>query len=155
MERPYLTAGGDFGIKINGFRLDVENHGKTPAFITGYDMKFATLATLQQETKQGKKPRELVKNRYRNMDGISPNGARKQIFTKIFIKPGKDVIYGAVYYRDAILGKYYKTRFLLRIESSRDIPGYGLTRLDRVEDVHEAYWDWDYPRKGSNDESGG
>src|SRR5690349_11137817 len=39
MERPYLTAGGDFGTQ-NGFRLDVENHGKTPAFITGYDIKF-------------------------------------------------------------------------------------------------------------------
>ena len=42
MERPYVTGGGDFenewGKEL--FRLDVENHGKTAAFMTGYDLQF-------------------------------------------------------------------------------------------------------------------
>ena len=51
MERPYVTGGGDFenewGKEL--FRLDVENHGKTAAFMTGYDLQFAKLADLQTE----------------------------------------------------------------------------------------------------------
>src|SRR5215813_9541385 len=44
-ETPYVTGGGDF-VKTNGvelFRLDVENHGKTPAFMIAYDIQFARL----------------------------------------------------------------------------------------------------------------
>src|SRR5216684_1248754 len=45
MEMPYVTGGGDFEKeKQTGrelFRLDVENHGKTAAFMTGYDLQFA------------------------------------------------------------------------------------------------------------------
>ena len=83
------------------------------------------------------------------MDGISPGGARKNVFTGISIEPDKDVIYGAVYYRDAILGDEHDSRFLLRIAPSRDIPGEGLTRLDGVKDVSEKYWDWDYKKKAN------
>jgi hypothetical protein len=81
------------------------------------------------------------------MDGISPGGARKNIFTQISIEPEKDVIYGAVYYRDPILGEDHHSRFLLRIAPSRDIPGEGITRLDGVKDVSEEYWSWDYKKK--------
>jgi hypothetical protein len=146
MERPYLTGGGDFETK-RGFRLDVENHGKTPAFMTGYDIRFAKLAELEEETRQNKEIRPLCKNHFRHMDGISPAGARKNIFTQISIEPDKDVIYGAVYYRDPILGEDHHSRFLLRIAPSRDIPNEGLTRLDGVKDVSEEYWSWDYKRK--------
>jgi hypothetical protein len=146
MERPYLTGGGDFETK-RGFRLDVENHGKTPAFMTGYDIRFAKLKELEEETKQNKAIRRLCKNRFRHMDGISPGGARKNIFTQIPIESDADIVFGAVYYRDAILGDEHDSRFLLRIAPSRDIPGEGLTRLDGVKDVSEKYWDWDYPNK--------
>ena len=149
MERPYLTAGGDFDKKM-GFRLDVENHGKTPAFMTGYDIRFATLAELIGETKQKKPIRPLEKNRFRHMDGISPTGARKYVFTNIPIKPDKDVIYGAVYYRDPILGEDHHSRFLLRIAPSWDIPGNGITRLDGVKGVSEDYWSWDYEKKAQS-----
>ena len=144
MERPYLTGGGDFEAK-RGFRLDVENHGKTPAFMTGYDIRFAKLEELKEEERQHKKPRCLCKNRFRHMDGISPEGVGN--FTGISIEPDKDVVYGAVYYRDAILGDEHDSRFLLRIAPSREDPGEGLTRLDCVKDVSEKYWDWDYPGK--------
>jgi hypothetical protein len=151
MERPYLTAGGDFDKKM-GFRLDVENHGKTAAFITGYDIRFAKLAELEEDKRQNKEPRPLEKNRFRHMDGISPTGARKYVFTHIPIEPSADVIYGAVYYRDPIHGKEHHSHFLLRIASSWDIPGHGITRLDRVKEVHEDYWSWDH-RKASSQPS--
>lgn len=145
VERPYLTGGGDFNKKMF-FRLDVENHGKTAAFMTGYDVRFAKLAELIDEAKQDKPVRPLERNRFRHMDGISPTGARKYVFTNIPIEPGADVIYGAVYYRDPILGDDHDSRFLLRIAPSWDIPGHGITRLDGVKDVSEGYWSWDYQR---------
>jgi len=107
MERPYLTAGGDFDKKM-GFRLDVENHGKTPAFMTGYDLRFAKLAELEEETRQHKEPRTLERNRFRHMDGISPTGGRKNVFTRIPIEPDADIVFGAVYYRDPILGEEHE-----------------------------------------------
>jgi len=79
-----VTGGGDF-VKTNGvelFRLDVENHGKTPAFMTGYDLQFAKLAELQEEERQKKKLRLLREKHFSHMDGISPTGARKNIFTQ-------------------------------------------------------------------------
>ena len=80
------------------------------------------------------------------MDGISPTGARKNVFTRIPIEPNADIVFGAVYYRDPILGEEHDSRFLLRIAPSRDIPGYGITRLDGVKDVSEDYWSWDYKK---------
>lgn len=141
-ESPYVTGGGDFDGKT-GFRLDVENHGKTPAFMTGYDLQFAKLADLQQEELQGKEPRRVRPQHFRHIDGISPQGGRKQIFTKIPIPKDADVVFGAVWYDDPILGGEHHSRFILRINSTRDIPGHGLTRLD-VDGVNRKYWDWDY-----------
>jgi hypothetical protein len=80
MERPYVTGGGDFENKtgLELFRLDVENHGKTAAFMTGYDLQFAKLAELQKDPTV----RDVRKNHFRHMDGISPQGARKIIRTQ-------------------------------------------------------------------------
>lgn len=145
LERPYVTGGGDF-VKTNGvelFRLDVENHGKTAAFMTGYDLQFAKLEELQEEERKKEKARRVDKSR-RHIDGISPAGARKNIFTQIPKEEGADVVFGAVWYKDPILGKEeHHSRFILRIAPRRDIPGEGLTRLD-VKDVSDEYWSWDY-----------
>jgi hypothetical protein len=119
------------------FRLDVENHGKTPAFMTAYDLRFAKSADLISD--RTIKP---VCPRYRHMDGISPTGARKEIFTQIPLETDADVVYGAVWYRDPILKKTYRSRFLLRIAPTRDIRGEGLTRLDVDRRLSSVYWQW-------------
>lgn len=141
IETPYLTGGGDFVRRYSGspelFRLDVENHGKTPAFMTAYDLRFAKSADLISDPTI-----KSVSPRYRHMDGISPTGARKNIFTQIPMEADADVVYGAVWYRDPILHKTYRSRFLLRIAPTRDIRGEGLTRLDVDERVNSEYWKW-------------
>jgi hypothetical protein len=142
MERPYVTGGGDFenewGKEL--FRLDVENHGKTAAFMTGYDLQFANLAVLQKEHPT---VRPVCENKFRHIDGISPQGARKVIRTQRKKPCGDDVVFGAIYYRD-IFNRPHRSRFILRIAPSRDIPREGLTRLD-VEGVSDEYWSWDIP----------
>jgi hypothetical protein len=147
IEPPYVTGGGDFVRKtgVELFRLDVENHGKTPAFMTAYDLQFAKLADLQEEERQKKKPRPLREKhcRFRHIDGMSPTGGRKEIFTQIPLEPDADVVFGAVWYEDPILGDEHHSRFILRIAPTRDIPGEGLTRLD-VKGVSRDYWSWDY-----------
>ena len=52
--RAYLVGGGDFDTdreqfvvdenRNQLFRVEVENHGSTPAFLVGFDVKFDTLA---------------------------------------------------------------------------------------------------------------
>lgn len=156
METPYLSGGGDFVRKDHGgvelFRLDIENHGKTAAFITGYDLQFAKLAELQEEERKGQEPRP-VNQTHRHIEGISPRGARKNVFTQTPMKEDADVVFGAVYYDDPILGEEHHTRFILRIAPTRDIPGHGLTRLD-VAGVNRGYWSWDYDPKKQADASG-
>jgi hypothetical protein len=143
MERPYVTGGGDFenewGKEL--FRLDVENHGKTAAFMTGYDLQFAKLADLQTEYP---KVRPVRENQFRHIDGISPQGARKEIRTQRQKSGDDDVVFGAVYYRD-IFDRPHHSRFILRIAPWREIPGEGLTRLD-VKGVSTEYWSWDIPK---------
>lgn len=121
--------------------MDVENHGKTPAFMTAYDLRFAKLADLVADNTI-----RCIEPRYRHMDGISPTGGRKNIFTQIPMEADADIVYGAVYYEDPIRGKPHYSRFLLRIAPTRDIPGEGLTRLDVDERVSRKYWSWDYQK---------
>jgi hypothetical protein len=80
------------------------------------------------------------------MDGISPTGTRKEIFTQIPMEADADIVYGAIYYEDPIRGKEHYSRFMLRIATSRDIPGEGLTRLDVDQRVSRENWTWDYRR---------
>lgn len=136
-DRAWLTAGGDFESKTGTelFRLDIENHGKTAAFLLGYDVQTARLAELA-----GKALARKVACRHRHIDGISPDGARKQIPTGIGKPPDADVVFGAVWYRD-VWGQEHVSRFLLRIAATRDIPNHGLTRLD-AEGVSADYWSW-------------
>jgi hypothetical protein len=144
MERPYVTGGGDFENETGKelYRLDVENHGKTPAFMIAYDLQFAKLEELRKEYPAA---RSVRLKHYRHIDGLSPQGARKVIRTKIEKTQGDDAVYGAVWYED-IWGDEHFSRFILRIAETRDIPKEGLTRLD-VKCVSRDYWSWDYPKK--------
>jgi hypothetical protein len=140
VERAYLTGGGDVvennaGVEV--FRLDVENHGKTPAFMFAYDVQFAKLVNLQGESSA----RE-VRPQHRHIDGLSPGGARKKIRTSVGRADDDDAVFGAVWYED-IWGDTHLSRFILRIAPEPDIKGEGLTRVD-VDGVHEDYWGWDY-----------
>lgn len=150
IERAYLTTGGDFENTSSDdlnpladpppgrefFRLDIENHGKTAGFITAFDIRFGDdTLTLQTADIQPVSPSR------RHIDGISPNGARKEIPTQIEKPPGATLVFGAVWYRD-IFGAAHCSRFILRIADTRDIPGHGLTRLD-IPGVHGDYWKWD------------
>lgn len=139
MERAYLTSGGDFEERDGwkAFRLDIENHGKTPALVTGYDVRFAVLKQLVEEFPTARP----VCERFRHKDGISPGGARKLVYTGQERNDGDDVVYGAVWYTD-IWGDRYKTRFILRIAETNDIPKHGITRLN-VRGVGKDYSRWD------------
>jgi len=139
-ERAYVTGGGDFENRLGTeyFRLDVENHGKSPAFMTSYDLQFAKLADLRNEHPH---IRDVCENRYRHIDGLSPLGARKVVRTSVSNPPGCDVVFGAVWYED-IFGDAHYSRFILRIATVRDIPNEGLTRLD-IEGVSPRYWERD------------
>ena len=126
-DRAYLSAGGDFERRAGKeyWRLDVENHGLTAAFVTGYAVTFAKLAELQAE----KKPRPPG-GRIDLFDGVSPNGGRRQLPTSIVLPRGFDAVLGAVWYHDVFGGGERVAPFVLRIAARRDIPGHGLTRLD-------------------------
>jgi hypothetical protein len=148
MEAPYVTGGGDFE-SVGGrwfFRLDVENHGKTPAFMTGYDLQFATLAEVKKELKE-------VKENFRHMDGISAHGKRKIIRTERERCYGADMVYGAIFYQDVFKDRYC-SRFLLRVAPWLDIPKEGLTRLDVDTGVSSKYWSWDRPKNKETKNAG-
>jgi hypothetical protein len=108
--------------------------------LTGYDLQFAKLADLQKDTKVW----SVTENRFRHIDGISPQGGRKEIRTQREKASDDDVVFGAIYYSD-IFRRPHHSRFILRIARWRDIPGEGLTRLD-VEGVSSEYWSWDIPK---------
>jgi hypothetical protein len=122
-DRAYLTGGGDVTEQDGEqfFRLDVENHGKTPAQLIAYDVRFAKLAELQAEFPTARR----VRKRFPNVDGISPTGARKKIYTDVKREAAADAVYGAIWYKD-IWGKGHRSRFVLRIAEKRDIEGGGL-----------------------------
>jgi hypothetical protein len=145
-DRAYVSGGGDV-VDRDGkqfFRFDVENHGKTPAFTVAYDVHFAKLAELQKEFP---KARDVCRN-HPHVDGVSPTGARKKIFTEIERKDvNDDVVFGAVWYED-VWGDPHFSRFILRIAEKRNIEGEGLTRLD-VRGVSKDYSSWDYPKRNA------
>jgi hypothetical protein len=145
MERPYVASGGDFendwGKEL--FRLDIENHGKTAAFMVAFDLQFARLKELKEEFPEARK---LRCKHYSHIDSLSPMGARKIVRTQIEKPKDADIIFGCVWYEDIWRAKY-SSRFILRIAATRDIPKEGLTRLSGLEGVSSDYWKWEYPKK--------
>ena len=141
MERPYLGGGGDFENKTGKelYRLDIENHGKTPGFVVAYGLQFAKLEELKKEF-----PRARDVQRRSYIESLSPQGGRREIQTEIEKEGEMDIVFGCVWYED-IWGGKYSSRFILRIAATRDIPGHGLTRLSGIEGVSSDYWKWEYP----------
>jgi hypothetical protein len=99
VDRAYLTGGGDSYTDAAGnmlWRLDVENIGRTAAFLSHYEVQFATVAEAKIEKR--------VHERYRLDDRLAPAGdspsTAKQFKTTIPFQAGKGFVYGAVWYTD-------------------------------------------------------
>jgi hypothetical protein len=130
IERAYLTGGGD--IENRGgrkcFRVDVANYGKTAAFLTHYDVRFA--ASLK-EVQAG--PREICK-RYVFDDRIAPDNKTKVIDYVEIEPPEAEIIYGCFWYTDwRKKDRYF--RFILRV----GITGRTRPDVDRVDDSYRKW----------------
>jgi len=128
VQRPYLTGGGDVDIRAGQrcFRLEVQNNGKTPAFLSHYDVRFETL----DDVRSG--PNAVAK-RHDFVDQIAPD--EKKVLDCIAMPPHAEIIYGAFWYQD-FEKREYIFRFILRIAAD------GHTRPD-VTGVDTSYRFWD------------
>ena len=129
IERAYLTGGGPVKPDEAGgryFRVEVANYGKTPAFLSDFDVRFATM----DQVKASPMP---VSRRLPFDDRIAPGD--EKVLGCIQIPPGTEVVYGAFWYKDW-LKQDHIFRFILRIAEDGD------TRTD-VAGVDESYRHWD------------
>jgi hypothetical protein len=133
VERPYVTGGGYSpnhgpGYGARQFHLEVQNLGKTPAFLTDYDVQLAKLADLTD------RPAREVERRFHYDDRLAP-GEKKEI-DLIPVEPSDaDVVFGAVWYLDWAKERH-EFRFVLRIAGHDTRPD--ISRL-----VHADYSKWD------------
>jgi hypothetical protein len=113
MERAYLGGGGDCQIDPNtgerSFRVEVGNHGKTPAFLTAYGIEFATMAIVRGQLMPVR--RRTHSDQFPPGERHRPVGALRPIPVTV---PPIDIVYGAFWYRD-IWGGPHCYRFILRI----------------------------------------
>jgi hypothetical protein len=135
VERPYVTGGGyspppDHPDTPRTFHLEVQNLGKTPAFLTDYDVRFAYLLDVKKEASARK-----VEPRYAYDDRLAP-GEKKEIAEFTVDPLGANVVYGAFWYLDWDK-KERCFRFVLRIGRRED------TRPDISRQVHPDYSKWD------------
>ena len=130
VERAYLTGGGP-ALTVGGrrfFRIEVENHGKTPAYLCAFDVHFSTL----EEVRDG--PQEVFPVRLYD-DRIKPGAVLKPLDWIPFTRPDADVIYGAFWYQD-LLKRERIFRFILRVDQN-DQTHVGVSGVD------DSYTYWD------------
>ena len=130
VERAYLTGGGP--VRSAGgrrfFRIEVENHGKTPAYLCAFDVHFTTL----KEAQSG--PQEVFPMRLFD-DRIKPGAILKPLDWIEITRSNDDVIYGAFWYQD-LLKREHIFRFILRIDAN-DMTRTGVAGVD------DSYTYWD------------
>jgi hypothetical protein len=137
VERPYVTGGGycrDHG-PVDGakqFHVEVQNLGKTPAFLTDYGVEFAKLAELKAELTD-RRPARSVRRRFEYDDRLA--SSEKKEIGLITVEPGADVLFGAFWYLDWSKDREHEFRFVLRIA--------GDTHPDISRLVHPDYSKWD------------
>jgi hypothetical protein len=123
IEGAYLAGGGDYAKGPTGdflrtedgrrvFRVDVANYGKTPAYLTAFDVQFDSLAAVQ-----GGPRRE---RRIRHEDQIPPGGRSRPIRLEP-IPSGTQVVYGAFWYQD-IWEHEHEFRFVLTLYDTHSLP---------------------------------
>jgi class 3 adenylate cyclase len=127
LERAYLTGGGDVetaeGERL--FRVEVANHGKTPAHLFAFDVRFATLEEVKAELLP-------VDQQHTFDDHIPPNNVTRTIGRVPITRPNADIIFGAFWYRDVRGAPDHVVRFILRVAEDDH------TRSD-VKGVHPDY----------------
>jgi hypothetical protein len=133
VERPYVTGGGYSpnhgpGYGARQFHLEVQNLGKTPAFLTDYDVQFAKLADLTD------RPAREVERRFHYDDRLAPS-EKKEIDLVPLAPSDADVVFGAFWYLDWAKERH-EFRFVLRIAGHDTRPD--ISRL-----VHPDYSRWD------------
>jgi hypothetical protein len=134
-ERPYVTVGGDYKKNASEsvfekdgkrfFRLEVGNYGKTPATLTDYDVRFATLRKVQTTTND-------VCPRWHFPDLLAPGASHKVIRDDIEIDPpDATVVYGAFWYKSPLHEEDRVSCFVLMLRADD-------TWVD-VPDAHTSY----------------
>jgi len=135
VDRAYLTGGGDIDKNATGqdiFRLDIENIGRTAAFVTKYHVQFSTKAQIKKF--RPFKPSHIHDDRLAPAGGDKDSSVRKGIKTPVRKPPNPDFVYGAVWYKDIWRRTHY-FRFILRIHPD------GHTRTD-IEGLDQRYRKW-------------
>jgi hypothetical protein len=134
VERAYLTGGGDV-VNRGGrrcFRVDVANYGKTAAYLTHYEIRFAAkLADVQAE------PRKVYEPQKQHVfdDRIAPDNKTKVIGYEEMDPADAEIIYGCFWYTDWRKKKERYFRFILGVDlTSRTQPD--------VDGVDDSYRDW-------------
>ncbi len=126
-ERPYLTGGGDYqrvpgrlGVVYRDasgnkyFSVDVANYGKTPAFLTHYDVRFAMRAEVQAELLP-------VCRRLRFDDRIAGGDTKPGIDRILIDPPDTQIVYGAFWYQDWQRNEHF-FRFILNLAKNARCP---------------------------------
>src|SRR5262249_20247888 len=103
-ERAYLTGGGD--VEGSCFRLEVANLGKSPAFLSHYDVRFKNLSAVQARLLP-------VRPRYRFNDLIAADN-KTRVIDLMAMPSDTEIIFGAFWYRD-LQKRQHIFRFILRI----------------------------------------
>ncbi|SEP48782.1 hypothetical protein SAMN02990966_07124 [Rhodospirillales bacterium URHD0017] len=138
LERPYVTAGGysDAISMFVGtprvFHLQVHNMGKTPAFMTDYDIRFAYL----KDVRGTDVPAQLVEPRFPFDDRFGADQMKTDVDVVPVEPSDADIVYGAVWYQDWAKQEHC-FRFVLRIDP------HVSTRPDISKLVHPDYSKWD------------
>jgi hypothetical protein len=121
VDRAYLVGGGDCVRDAqdllvpdrNGnrqFRVEVGNHGKTPAILYAFEIDFCT-----QIDATGRKRPDLPSRPHH--DQFSPGEKHRRIGPLLSItRSGDDVVFGAFHYLD-VWGKQHSYRFIFRIDA--------------------------------------
>jgi hypothetical protein len=142
IERAYVTGGGNYAknrltgaiVVRNGkqvFEVHVGNYGKTPLFLSHYDVRSAKLSDLKSEAKVLCRPVDKV---HPFSDRLAPGGHTKAI-GEYEIPIGDDVVYGAFWYQDIWREKEHRFRFILALGPN--------DTHSTVSGVHKEYFDWD------------
>src|SRR5262249_18115990 len=115
VNRAYLACGGDFDKATRVFNLDVENNGKTPAFMLDFDVQTAMPGQVGTQ-------RALSVNRnHQHWEDTIPPWGRKSIQTRVSVPQGVAFVYGCVWYMD-IWGDQHHSRFVLSVRQNRTWP---------------------------------
>jgi hypothetical protein len=137
----YATGGGDYArdpltgaiVVRNGkqvFQVHVGNYGKTPLFLSHYDVRSAKLGDLKSEAQVLCRPVGKV---HAFSDRLAPGGHEKAI-GEYEIPVGDDVIYGAFWYQDIWRNGDHQFRFILLLGPTRT--------WSTVAGVHQGYFAW-------------